>query len=101
MANWTANIPLQNACKRDLKTGSIAPASLETLAVDSSSWRANTRLAIKITEQKKKQKWARRHKIAEAAPSDVSVFTDNSCNSICCSRIGFYSLSLRCNSTTD
>ena len=95
----------KDVCKRDLKAGSIAPACLETLAADRSSWQATTRSAVMTAEQRREEQWedrrARRHQRSEPATSDDSVFMCNSCSRICRSRIGLYSHSRSCSSTTD
>ena len=94
--------------KRDLKAGGIAPAGFEALVADRSGWRYTTESAIKTAEQKREEQWeekrARRRQRAETdtAPLDDNVFTCSNCNRmICRSRIGLYSHSRRCSSTTD
>ena len=93
--------------KRDLKAGGIAPAGFEALAADRSRWRYTTESAIKIAEQKREEQWeekrARRRQRAETdtAPLDDNAFTCSNCDRVCRSRIGLYSHSRRCSSTTD
>ena len=97
----------KDVLKRDLKAGGIAPAGFEALAADRSGWRSTTMSAIKTAEQKREEQWedkrARRRQRAEAnpSPSDDNVFACSNCSRICRSRIGLYSHSRRCSSTTD
>lgn len=95
----------KDVCKRDLKAGGIAPAGLEALAADRSKWQSTTRSAIKTAELKREEQWeerrARRRQRAEPAPSDDNVFTCTNCSRIFRSRIGLYSHSRRCSSTTE
>ena len=97
----------KDVLKRDLKAGGIAPAGFEALAADRSGWRHTTKSAIKTAEQKREEQWEekrahrRQRGEKEAAPSDDNVFTCSNCNRVCRSRIGLYSHSRRCGSTTD
>ena len=97
----------KDVLKRDLKAGGIAQAVFEALAADRSGWRYTTESAIKTAEPKREEqceeKRARRRQRAETstAPLDDNVFTCSNCNRVCHSRIGLYSHSRRCNSTTN
>ena len=97
----------KDVLKRDLKAGGIAPAGFEALAASRSGWRYTTKSAIKTAEQKREEQWeekrARRRQRAETdtAPLDDNVFICSNCNKVCRSRIGLYSHSQRCSSTTD
>ncbi|KAL8568560.1 hypothetical protein ACOMHN_058497 [Nucella lapillus] len=95
----------KDVCKRDFKTGGIAPANFEALAADRSSWQLATRSAIKTAEQWREEKWEKRkacrRQRAKSALSDDTVYTCNNCSRACRSRIGLQSHSRRCSSTKD
>lgn len=95
----------KDVVKRDLKAGGIAPGGFEAVAADRSAWKHAVQSAVKTSEQRREQQWEekkeRRRQRAETAPSDDNVFTCSTCNRTCRSRIGLYSHSRRCSSTTD
>ncbi|KAL8582045.1 hypothetical protein ACOMHN_028026 [Nucella lapillus] len=92
----------KEACKLDLKAGGIA---LAEFVADRSSWQLATRSTINTAEQWREEKWeekrARRRQRAESVPLDDTVFTCNNSSRTCRSRIGLYSHTRRCSSTTD
>ena len=106
--SWQDHIPNTEVLAR---AGTLSMYALLTkrrlLAADRSCWQHTTKSAIKTAEQKREEQWeekrTRRHQRAEteAAPSDDNVFTCSNCNRVCRSRIGLYSHSRCCGSTTD
>ena len=102
-----AYTPLQRRAQAGPQGGWHCASGFEALAADRSGWQYTTESAIKTAEQKREEQWedkrARRRQRAETdtAPLDDNVFTCSNCNRVCRSRIGLYSHSRRCNSTTD
>ncbi len=96
----------KDVCKRDLKAGSLHPADLEAATADRVSWRLAIRTSIKLSEGKREDQWEekrqRRWQGAESVPTEaVTGFTCSNCNRLCRSRIGLFSHSRHCISTTD
>ena len=115
----TASLPLEldqqggrptlrfkDVCKRDLKAGNINLAGREALAADRSHWRLAVKAGTQACEERREEQWderrERRRLRAASTPTEPSTeFICNNCNQACRSRIGLYSHSRRCNSTTD
>ena len=96
----------KDVCKRDMKTGNINPADWEAKATDRSSWRLAVKAGIQTSGLKKEEQWEekrqrRRQRAASASTEPGAVYTCSNCNKACCSRIGLYSHSRRCNLPTD
>ncbi len=96
----------KDVCKRDLKARSLNPADLEAATADRVSWRLAVRTSIKLSKRKREDQWEekrqRRRQRAESVPTEsVTGFTCSNCNRLCRSRIGLFSHSRHCNSTTD
>ena len=96
----------KDVCKRDMKTGNINPADWEATAADRSSWRLAVKAGIQTSELKREEQWEekrqrRRQRAASASTEPGAVYTCSNCNKACRSRIGLYSHSRRCKSTTD
>ncbi len=96
----------KDVCKHDLKAGSLNPADLEAATADHVSWRLAVRTSIKLSEGKRKDQWeekrqSRRQRAVSVPKEAVTGFTRCNCNRLCCSRIGLFSHSRHCNSTTD
>ena len=96
----------KDVCKRDMKTGNINPADWEATAADHSSWRLAVKMGIQTSELKREEQWVekrqrRRQWAASASTEPGAVYTCSNCNKACRSRIGLYSRSTSCNSTTD
>ena len=96
----------KDVCKRDMKTGNINPADWEATATDRSSWRLAVKAGIQTSGLKKEEQWEekrqrRRQRAASASTEPGAVYTCSNCNKACCSRIGLYSHSRRCNLPTD
>ncbi len=96
----------KDVCKRDLKARSLNPSDLEAATADRVSWWLAIRTSIKLSEGKREDQWEekrqRRRQGAESVPTEaVTGFTCSNCNRLCRSRIGLFSHSSHCNSTTD
>lgn len=96
----------KDVCKRDLKAGGIDPARLETAAADRSKWRLAVKTGVQMSEKRREDQWEekreRRRQRAASVPTEPGAdFTCSNCNRACRSRIGLYSHSRRCSSTTD
>ena len=96
----------KDVCKRDLKSGKIRPADLESTADDRDAWRFMVKSGVHLCERRREDQWEekrqqRRQRAASVAISgepDIG-FTCNNCNRIILSRIGLFSHSRRCHST--
>ena len=95
----------KDVCKRDLRAGDIAPTDLEALAADRNVWRLTTKsAAVKIEQKLKEQHEMKRQRRRVSAASDTlddKAFECPTCKKTCRSRIGLYSHSRRCSSTTE
>ncbi len=96
----------KDICNHDLKAGSLNSADLEAATADHVSWWLAIRTSIKLSEGKRKDQWEekrqRRQQRAESVPIEaVTGFTCSYCNRLYRSRIGLFSHSRPCNSTTD
>ena len=98
----------KDVCKRDLKAGNINLAGWEALAADQSHWRPAVKVGTQACEERREEQWDEEERAQTAEGSICSVptepsteFTCNNFNQACRSRIGLYSHSRRCNSTTD
>lgn len=94
----------KDVCKRDMKAFEIDTANWESLADDRSVWRQHLssglkkcELALKTAADDKRRKRKASQYDAQSSTND-SVFTCQSCNRHCKSRIGLYSHSRRCSS---
>ena len=101
----TGQLRKEYVCKRDLRAGDIAPTDLEALAADRNVWRLTTKsAAVKIEQKLKEQHEMRRQRRRVRAASDTlddKAFVCPTCKKTCRSRIGLYSHSRRCSSTTE
>ena len=100
------NLRFKDVCKRDLKAGNINLAVWEALAADRSHWRLAVKAATQACEERREEQWnerreRRRLRAASVSTEPSTEFFCNNCNQTCRSRIGLYSYSRRCNSTTD
>ena len=96
----------KDICKWDLKAGNINPADWEAVAADCSSWRPVIKAGIQMSKQKWEDQWevSREHRQQRAASATMEPgadYTCSNCNRVCHSRIGLYSHSMHCNSSTD
>ena len=95
----------KDVCKHDLRTGDIAHTDLEALAADKNVWRLTTKsAAVKIEQKLKEQHEMKRQRRRVRAASDTlddTAFVCPTCKKTCRSRIGLYSQSRRCSSTTE
>ena len=95
----------KDVCKRDLRAGGIAPTDPEALAADRNVWRLTTKFAaVKIQQKLKEQHEMKRQRRRVRAASDTlddTAFVCPTCKKTCRSRIGLYSHSRRCSSTTE
>ena len=95
----------KGVCKRDLRSGYIGPTDLEALASDRNVWRLTTKsAAVKIEQKLKEQHEMKRERRRVRAASDTlddTAFVCPTCKKTCRSRIGLYSHSRRCSSTTE
>ena len=98
----------KDVCKRDLKSCSINPADLETATSDRSNWRANVKIGVSKAEEKREKqreerKSRKQQKTQPATASPMAPTSDHTCSKCgrnCSSRIGLFSHSRRCSSTT-
>ena len=98
----------KDVCKRDLKFGTIHPADLESTAADRDTWRLTVKSSIQLCERRREDQWEEKRQCRRQRAASVAVldeadagFTCSKCNRICRSRIGLFSHSRRCHSTTD
>ena len=96
----------KDVCKRDLKAGNINLAGWEALAADQSHWRLAVKVGTQACEERREEQWDERREDRRLREASVSTepsteFICNNCNQACRPRIGLYSHSRRCNSTTD
>ncbi|KAK4307335.1 hypothetical protein Pmani_020854 [Petrolisthes manimaculis] len=89
-----------------MKAGIINPANWETVGADRNGWRLAVRAGLQRSEQRREDQWGqrreRRPQRAASAPTEPGVdYICSKCNRARRSRIGLYSHSRRCNSTTD
>ena len=89
------------------KTANVNPADWEATAAYRSSWRLAVKAGMQTSELKREEqcqeekRQCRRQKAASASTEPGAVYTCSNCNKACRSRIGLYSHSRRCNSSTD
>jgi len=96
----------KDVVKRDMKAGDINPTGWETVAADCSSWRHAVKAGMQTSEKRREDQWEekrerRRQRLASAPTQPGADFTCDNCNRACRSRIGLYSHSRRCHSTTN
>ena len=95
----------KDVCKRDLRAGDIAPTDLEALTADRNVWWLTTKsAAVRIKQKLKEQHEMNRQRTRVRAASDTlddTAFECPTCKKTCRSRIGLYSHSRRCSSTTE
>ena len=98
----------KDVCKRDLKLGNIHPADLESMAADRDTWRLTVKSGVQLCERRREDQWEEKRQCRRQRAASVAVlgeadagFTCSKCNRICRSRIGLFSHSRRCHSTTD
>lgn len=99
----------KDTCKRDLKAGGFHIKDLETATSDRQAWRATTRHITKAAEERRNARWEekrkRRKELAESAPPQTAGQEQShvcgTCGRVCGSRIGLYSHTRRCSSTTN
>ena len=101
----TGSRPAGRPTLRELRAGDIAPTDLEALAADRNVWRLTTKsAAVKIEQKLKEQHEMKRQRRRVRAASDTlddTAFMCPNCKKTCRSRIGLYSHSRRCSSTTE
>ena len=98
----------KDVCKRDLKLGNIHPADLESTAADRDTWWLTVKSGVQLNERRREDQWEEKRQRRRQRAASVAVlgeadagFTCSKCNRICRSRIGLFSHSRRCHSTTD
>ena len=103
---WMIVPCFKDICKWDLKAGNINASGWEAVAADCSSWRPVIKAGIQMSEQKREDQWEvrgqfRQQRTASATMEPGTDYICSNCNRACHSRIGLYSHSRHCNSTTD
>lgn len=97
----------KDVCKRDMKALDIDTTNWESLAENRVTWRHQLSSGLKKGEQilraaaddkRKRRKASQQRPQSTASPTSDSVFTCQTCNRHCKSRIGLYSHSRRCSS---
>lgn len=96
----------KDVCKRDLKSCRVDPADLEKAASIRTNWRSTVKSGILQAEerresQREEARTRRRQRLQSAPDTTTTSFTCNKCQRTSRSRIGLYSHSRRCASTTD
>ena len=96
----------KDVCKRDLKAGNISLAGWVALAEERSHWRLVVKAGTQACEERREEQWDERKerrwlRAASVSTEPSTELICNNCNQACQSRIGLYSHTRRCNSTTD
>ena len=97
------HLRFKDVCKRDMKLTAIEPSTWESSAADRQQWRSTIYEGVKFAEETRNSKLAdkrTRRKARAASVSAASIYTCDNCRRDCHSRVGLYSHSRRCNSTS-
>ena len=97
----------KDVCKRDLKTCSISPRDLEQTTANRTLWRSTVRVGVQQAEEKRESRWEEKRTLRKQRlqsnplpPAPTNDFICAKCQRACRSRIGLYSHSRRCSSTS-